>query len=69
MLFPELALTLTEGVTFGLIIIVWGLLVAVADVTQDALLVTTQVMASLFTKALLENVLLFVPTFVPFFFH
>ena len=39
----------------------------VAD--PDEVVVSTQVMISLFNRVEIENVLLLVPTFTPFFFH
>ena len=67
--FEGLAAIETLAVTFALTVIVIAEDVAGLPFTQVALLVITQVIASLLTKALFEYVVLFVPTLVPFFFH
>jgi hypothetical protein len=59
----------TDGVTFEFTVIVMALDVAVAEVTQLALLVNTTVTIALFDKVEEVNVALFVPAFTPFTFH
>jgi len=58
----------TAGVTMSAVIVI-SLLVAIGVVVQPALLVITTVIISPSLSVLLENVLLFVPTIVPFTFH
>jgi hypothetical protein len=68
-LFPVVSAIETAGVTFAVRLIVTELEVAVADVTQVALEVMTQVTACPFVMDDLINVVLFVPALVPFTFH
>lgn len=63
------AAMLTVGVTGVLAIIVIPLLVTVGTAKQVALDVSTQVTTSLLFNVVEVNVLLFVPTFVPFTCH
>jgi hypothetical protein len=68
-LLPVVSVMETTGVTFAVRLIVTELEVAVADDTQVALEVMTQVTACPFVIAELVNVALFVPALVPFTFH
>lgn len=63
------ALIATEGVTLGLTVIFNVLEVAVTGDAQVALLVSTTLIASLLAKPVVVNVLLLVPTLLPFSFH
>ena len=66
---PGLAEILTDGITAGVTDIVIPFDVAVAGLAQASDEVITTVTISLFDNELLEYVLLFVPTLLPFNFH
>ena len=66
---PGLALTLTDGATDPVMIIVIPVDVAVVGFAQTSDEVITTVITSPLTKALFGYVLLLVPTLFPFSFH
>lgn len=65
----ELAAMEIVGVTAGVMVMVIGLLVAVAGAAQVALLVSIQVTISPLFKVLVVKVELLVPASIPFIFH
>ena len=67
--FPGFAAMLTDGVTVAVTAIVMPLDVAVAGFAHASDDVITTVTTFPFAKVLLEYVLLFVPTLLPFNFH
>ena len=66
---PGLAEIVTDGVTIGVTDIVMPVDVADAGLAQTSDEVITTVTISPFARELLEYVLLFVPTLLPFSFH
>ena len=69
MVFPGLAVTLTDGTTVDPTVIVIPDDVAVVGLAQPSDEVIATLITSPFTNALFEYVLLFVPTLFPFSFH
>ena len=66
---PVFALIETEGGVTVITVIAMLLLVTDTGETHDKLLVNTHAIVLLFKSVIAEYVLLFVPTFIPFFFH
>ena len=66
---PGFAVMAAVGFSNGFTVIVMPVLVAVGMARHVALLVSWQVITSLFANEVLTKVLLFVPAFTPFTFH